>query len=635
MHKLYVVIVLSCLTFLSYAENVPLEAYSKLPEKSLLVISPSSERLAYRDTSNGRDIVLITDLLKRKLISAVDVSEVKPKNIYFIDEDTLILVASETRPIRGFHGRHEISAAFAYKITTKKMHQLLIQGYGIYRGQSQLGRILGLSPDGKYAYMPAYKNGVNYSLFRVRLDKKAQPRIVDKGKGDAIDFFLDGQGNVIARERYSNKRNLHSIESNISGDWQVVFSEETEFRTKSFSGITPDKKHLVMLATDPNTGRWAYYTLSLLDGEVIGPIFSHQDKDVESVITDIQRVVHGVRYSGFTPSYEFFDKKLNARMGGINKALPENSFTISDFTPDWDNIVFYMDGEQSSGDYVMYKNGSLDFITSQRPDIPSNKVHHVEEYEFTARDGMKIPTLLTIPTGKELKNLPAILMPHGGPESYDKIEFNYIAQYFASQGYVVIQPQFRGSSGFGLNHLVAGRGEWGRKMQDDLTDAVLDLTTSGKIDKNRVCIVGASYGGYAALAGAVFTTDLYKCVVSINGVSDIEEMIEEEEDNYGSNHWVVAYWKEVIAKGEVDEDHINNISPINHVKNIKAPVLLIHGEYDKVVPISQSEDMFDEMEDEDKDVTFIELEKGDHHLSHAKNRMKAMEEIDKFIKKHI
>ncbi|MDU0355239.1 YqiA/YcfP family alpha/beta fold hydrolase [Paraglaciecola aquimarina] len=283
----------------------------------------------------------------------------------------------------------------------------------------------------------------------------------------------------------------------------------------------------------------------------------------------------------------------------------------------------------------MYAKGSLQFLAGQRPSIPRTSVNPVKVYEFNARDGMKIPTLLTIPAGKEGANLPAILMPHGGPESYDRMSFNYMAQYFASQGYLVIQPQFRGSSGFGRNHLLAGRGEWGRKMQDDLTDAVLNLSESGKINKDRVCIVGSSYGGYAALVGAVFTPNLYQCVVSVNGVSDVEEMLQEEKDTYGRNHWVVAYWQDVIAEGNVKEDHLEKISPINYVKNIKAPVLLIHGQYDKVVPIEQSENMADEMEGEDKNVTFIQLEKGDHHLSKAKNRMKALQAIHKFVKQHI
>src|SRR5690606_351827 len=132
----------------------------------------------------------------------------------------------------------------------------------------------------------------------------------------------------------------------------------------------------------------------------------------------------------------------------------------------------------------------------------------------------KIPTLLTIPKEKitVLKNLPAVIYPHGGPESHDVIRFDYLAQALAAQGYLVIQPQYRGSSGFGRQHVLAGHGEWGKKMQDDLPDAIAALSDTGLIDPTRVCIVGASYGGYAALAGGAFTPELYKCVVSINGI---------------------------------------------------------------------------------------------------------------------
>jgi dipeptidyl aminopeptidase/acylaminoacyl peptidase len=232
-------------------------------------------------------------------------------------------------------------------------------------------------------------------------------------------------------------------------------------------------------------------------------------------------------------------------------------------------------------------------------------------------------------------NLPTIVLPHGGPASYDTIGFDWLPQYFTSRGYLVVQPQFRGSEGFGTVHKKKGHGELGRKMQDDLTDAVNMLVQEGKTDPERVCIVGWSYGGYAALAGAAFTPELYKCVVSINGLSDISSMLKDDRQKYGDDHWVVSYFDKIISKGKLDEDHIDNISPINSVENIKAPVLLIHGERDLVVPFSQSEDMFDEMKDAEKQVTFIELEDGNHHLSNAKNRVKALEAIDKFLKKHI
>ena len=616
------------------SQPLPLEAYGKLPNKSMMVISPNAQRMAYRDTANGRDLMVVIDLKTKSLLTAIDVSTVNPVNSYFIDNDRLILIASDNLHLWGFKGRHDVSAAYAFNISSNEIHQLLAPGYGIYKGQTRLGRILGISADKKYAYMPAYKSAGSFNLYRVNLQKKEKPRVYKRGTADTIDFFLNENNEVIARERYNNKKNLHRVEALIDDKWHEIFSEETPYPTKSFNGVTPDRKNLVMISRDKMRGRRAYYTMALADGKISGPIFSHDNKDVENVLTDLQRVVHGVQYSGFTPTYEFFDEKLNARMRGLKKALPDNTFVITDYTPDWKSMIFYMDGAQSSGDYVFYQNGALNMLAAARPDIPGQAVHPVTEYEFKARDGLTIPTLITMPSQTD-KKLPAIMLPHGGPESYDRLGFDWMSQYFASRGYVVIQPQFRGSKGFGLQHVLRGRGEWGRKMQDDLTDAVNHLAEKGTIDKSRVCIVGASYGGYAALAGATFTPELYKCAVSINGVSDVERMLKDDKRSYGRNHWVVSYWQEVLAKGEVDEDHLEQISPINHVKKVTAPVLLIHGERDQTVPLRQSEDMFDELEDADKEVTFIELEEGDHHLSKGINRLKALKAMDEFIKQHI
>ncbi|WDE02188.1 alpha/beta hydrolase family protein [Thalassomonas actiniarum] len=637
MRTLFFLIILLMNPAYLYAQSqqLPLEAYGKLANKSMMVISPNAQRMAYRDTSNNRDLMIVIDLKTKSLLTAIDASKVNPDNVYFIDNERLIFVVSDNKHLWGYSGRHDISMAFAYNLTSNEMHQLLIPGYGIHDGQTQLGKVIGISADKKYAYMPAYKSVGSYNLYKVNLERKKKPRLYRRGTADTIDFFLNENNEVIARERYNNKKDLHRVEALINDKWKEIFREETAYPTKTFSGVTPDRKSLVMISQDKEHGRWAYYTMSLADGKISGPIFSHKDKDVEHVLTDIKRVVHGVQYSGFTPSYEFFDETLNARMRGLKKVLPNNTFKITDHTPDWQSMVFYMDGELSSGDYVLYQNGALGKLAAARPEIPGQAVHPVTEYQFKARDGLTIPTLITSPLGTTAKSLPAIMLPHGGPESYDKLGFDWMTQYFASQGYLVIQPQFRGSKGFGPDHLLSGRGEWGRKMQDDLTDAVNHLADKGLIDKNRVCIVGASYGGYAALAGATFTPDLYKCVVAINGVSDVERMLRTEKRNYGKNHWVVSYWQDVISKGNVEEDHLEKISPINHIEKVKAPVLLIHGELDQTVPVTQSEDMFDELDAADKNVTFIELEEGDHNLSKGKNRLKALKAIDKFIKQHI
>ena len=609
--------------------------FGKLPAFELLALSPSGQRLAYRDTRQEQDLLLVREMKTGKMISAASIAGANPNNLFFIDEERIILQATENARLPGFRGRYDFGAAFVLNTQTNRVHQLLIPGKGIYPGQFRLGRIVGISEDKKSAYMPAWQTPRTYSLFKVNLEKPRKPYIYQRGTSDTVNFFLNTRQQVIARERYNNDHDLHSIEARKNNQWVEIFRQETPYTTKGFRGVTPDGNKLVFRAQNADNGRWAYYTLSLSDGTISDPLFSHAYKDVEAMIIGLDQIVHGVRYSGFYPSYEFFDEKLNVRMRSLRRALPNQAIWIRDFSDDWNTLTLYVEGGNNSGQYLIYHQGKLQHIAHTRPDIGPEAVSPVQITDFDARDKHVIPTLLTLPQNVEHTNLPAILMPHGGPESYDRAGFDYMAQYFASQGYVVIQPQFRGSTGFGEAHRQAGRGEWGRKMQHDLTDAVAAFSQQGLINPERVCIVGASYGGYAALAGAVFTPDRYQCAVSINGVSDVEAMLKTDKRDYGTNHWVVAYWSSLLAKGKVNNDHLADISPINHTAAIKTPILLIHGEQDEVVDISQSEAMFSELRAEKKSVQFIRLKKGNHYLSKGKNRVQALEAIAEFVETHL
>ena len=615
--------------------KLPVEAFASLPEKSLMTISPSANRIAFRAVQDGRDLIAVLDRKTGQYIAVADASQVDPRAMYFISEDKVILRTEQNVRIGGYRGRHDMSTAFVFNLNNQKIHQLLTAGYGIFKGQTALGNVSGISKDGKYAYMPAWKSQGEYSLMKVNLEKRREPRVYQRGTADTIDFFLDKDNQVIARERYNNKSNIHRVQARVDGEWVDVFKEETPYMTKGFVGVTPDGKNLVVRMQNQQNWRWSYFTMSLSTGEFSEPLFSYEDKDVEGMIASVDNKIYGVTLSGFKADYEFFDKKLNARMRGMKKLAPGASIAIHDFSPDMSKMLFFIEGSGFSGDYFLYEQGGLEFLGKSRSAFAPENVATIQVSEFAARDGLTIPTLLTLPNGEAPKKAKTILLPHGGPESYDRIGFDYLAQYFASQGFLVIQPQFRGSKGFGSRHLQLGRGEWGRKMQDDLTDAVKHYAEQGLVDLDNVCIVGASYGGYAALAGAAFTPELYKCVISINGVSDVERMMVTERRDHGSHHWVVSYWEDVISNGDFNDDHLESISPINFVQSIKAPVLLIHGEYDEVVPLKQSENMFDELEDLEKNVTFVELDKGNHYLSQAENRMKALQVIDKFLKKHM
>jgi len=202
-------------------------------------------------------------------------------------------------------------------------------------------------------------------------------------------------------------------------------------------------------------------------------------------------------------------------------------------------------------------------------------------------------------------------------------------------GQAGIRAKFGGSTGVGGEFQGAGRGEWGGRMRDDLTDGIDALVTAGIVDPDQVCIAGASYGGYAALAGAVFTPELYKCVVAIAPVSDLNLMMSTEKRDLGRDHWLVSYWEEIMADGDARRARLRAISPANFAENVTAPVLLLHGNDDTIVPIRQSTKMRSALKRAKKDVELVVLKGEDHWLSGEETRLQTLKEMDRFLAEHL
>jgi dipeptidyl aminopeptidase/acylaminoacyl peptidase len=253
----------------------------------------------------------------------------------------------------------------------------------------------------------------------------------------------------------------------------------------------------------------------------------------------------------------------------------------------------------------------------------------VKRIDYAAADGLKIPAYLTLPRGKEPKNLPLIVFPHGGPRARDTAQFDWWAQAMASQGYLVLQPNFRGSS-LTMSHVSAGFGEWGRKMQTDLSDGVRHLVKQGMADPQRVCIVGASYGGYAALAGVTLDPGIYRCAVSVAGISDLKHMLQQSDSDTSERR----FWNRYMGVTGPSDPLLQQISPIKHIDSINVPVLLIHGKDDTVVTFDQSRDMYDAMKHARKDVEMVTLKNEDHWLSRGETRLQMLQASVAFLRAH-
>jgi dipeptidyl aminopeptidase/acylaminoacyl peptidase len=251
---------------------------------------------------------------------------------------------------------------------------------------------------------------------------------------------------------------------------------------------------------------------------------------------------------------------------------------------------------------------------------------------FKAADGTSLSGYLTTPQGREAKALPLVVLPHGGPQSRDEPGFDWWAQALASRGYAVLQVNFRGSDGFGWTFLSAGFGQYGRKMQTDLSDGVRYLAGKGVIDAKRVCIVGASYGGYAAMAGPTLDPGVYRCAVALAGISDMRRMVAWDKDR--SSVASERYWRRYVGVEGRATQSFRDISPIEHIDRVDAPMLLIHGKDDTVVPYEQSQIMADALKKAGKSVEFVTLKSEDHWLSHGETRLQMLQATIDFLEKN-
>ena len=309
----------------------------------------------------------------------------------------------------------------------------------------------------------------------------------------------------------------------------------------------------------------------------------------------------------------------------LDAAVGNRTAQIVSWSRDFTTMIVLVGGADRPGGYYLFRtdDGVLHLLATINDALGTTAYAPVTTIRYKARDGLEISAVLTLPRGKDAKGLPLILMPHGGPFARDDEEWDWWAQFLADRGYAVLQPNYRGSSGYGDAFTKKGRGQWGLAMQDDLTDAVKWATSTGLADPKRVCIVGGSYGGYAAFRAAQRDTGVYRCAVSYAGVADMPAML-----RYDGAFLNGGRSKDYLREQAPD---LKAVSPIYGAAQFSMPILIMHGKKDTVVPVKQSRDMAAKLKAAGKPYRYVEQPTGDHHFTRSADRVEFLKELEAFL----
>jgi len=611
--------------------SAPLSAYGRLPYLEDVALSPDGTRLAFvKTTDDTRDLYIVE--LSGKLLGGVGVGKTKLRGVMWQDNDNVLALTSITSaPPFGFSGPvREWYEAVKYNIPKKALKPLRFEITGERTLNVLAGRIDVRTIDGKsVVYVPGYyvSGRVLPALFSFRGDNEIA-RIVTRGNEPLTHWLLDEAGRVAVELEYRDSQKTWTIRASRDNHMVSIANGSAPIDPPQLLGFDATGEQAIVEFMQDGEPVWR--PISLKDGVLGLPL--DQGAALHGVIIDPRngRIVGGV-LNRDDRKYVFFDNELQAHWDAILRAFPNDIVHLVSHSADFSKIILEVFGPEDGFQYAYFNwyTHEAHLLGSRYKDV--TQTAKVKKVTYPAADGLTISAFLTVPRDLAPTNLPLIVLPHGGPAAHDTERFDWWAQALADQGYAVLQPNYRGSD-VTFKFIEAGYGEWGRKMQTDLSDGVQYLAKEGVIDPSRVCIVGASYGGYAALAGVTLQSGIYRCAVSVAGVADLPRM-----RSWSKNTQLglaTRYWDRFWGVTEHDDDALKAISPIDHLQGVTAPILLIHGRDDTVVPYDQSDAMLIALKHAGKSVEMVTLKHEDHWLSSSETRLQMLQATVEFIRAH-
>ncbi|PIB93380.1 S9 family peptidase [Caulobacter sp. FWC2] len=669
------VALLTSLTTPAVAADKPdLAIYGALPKIEEVVISPDGSKLAVV-TTDGEQRYLTVRKTEGGGIAGVALKATKLRSVMWAGEEHVVLVVSQASQGMTLVGPpREYFMASDFNITTNILRPLLD---GAKKTSSKIGveetfNIIVGPPQVRMVKGDpvVFLEGVRYlrgtaadTLYATNLRTGTLRLAENTPRYGTNGWLVDIDGKPIAQTTYDTKSGRGTLLVKAGANWKKVDEADSPTGAYGISGLGRDGKSVlvwrradddVLREYTRNGGREALPDDLAFDGLIHDPYSA--------------RLLGGYTLDGDELRYTFFNPAVQSAWYAAIKPFRDARVSLKSWSRDWSRVIVQVDAPTEGPAYYLIdlKTGKGWFQSRVYESVKPEAISPVRPIKYKAADGLEISGYLTLPRERQPTNLPLIVLAHGGPEGRDAPGFDWWSQALASRGYAVLQANFRGSAGFGKDFVKAGYGEWGKKMQTDLSDGVRDLARQGVIDPKRVCIMGASYGGYAALAGATLDKGVYRCAVSVDGPSDLnlvrQEVVSPKEvcmstigetpcpksgagpvnpgrmlsanleDHGARSSTSPRYWLRFM--GADKKADLDALSPVKLANRVDVPVLLIHGTDDTIVPFAQSQIMADALKKAGKPVSLVALKGEDHWFSRGESRVKMLTEAVAFVEKN-
>ena len=601
------------------APLIPMEDFFRNPEKSSFRISPDGNHIAYMKPWETRMNVFVLDIAnsdERRLTSS------KERSIYGF----LWLGNNRIGYVKDDGGDENMHF---YAVNIDGSNEIDLTPFENVKATI----VDDLDDDPEHVILGLNKrNEQIFDPYRVNVNT-GQMEMIAENPGNISGWMTDHDGKLrIAITSDGVNTSLLYRDSELDPFKPILTTDFKEGVSPLF--FTFDNKNLYV-ASNRGRDKTAIYEFNIEKASEGNLIFEHEEVDVSSLTFSKKRkVLTGVSYTVAKTKRVFFDDWRQNIQDMLELKLPGYEVGITSLSDDETRAIVVTYSDKSRGTYYIYDvdDEKLTELGKISPWLNEDQMADMQPIKYTSRDGLTIHGYLTIPKGSSGKNLPVVVNPHGGPWARDSWGYNSQVQFLANRGFAVFQMNFRGSTGYGREFWEISFKEWGKSMQDDITDGVKWLIEQGIADPDRIAIYGASYGGYATLAGLTFTPDLYACGVDYVGVSNIFTLLET----------LPPYWElgrqmmyEMIGNPETEKEILEAASPIFHVDSIRVPLFVAQGANDPRVKQAESDQIVEALRARGVEVPYMLKEDEGHGFYNEENQFDFYREMEQFLMKHI